>query len=150
MWQNAYDAYLESRILSADPTELVRLLYQAATGAVRNARHHLASGDILARTRSITGACEILMELAGALDHQRGGDISRRLAQLYDYMSRKLIEAQFQQRDAPLAEVLGLLATLAEAWDGVQSATTAVGASPWAQTAPPESAAGYCSQAWSL
>ena len=28
MWHNAHDAYLESRIESADPIQLVRLLYQ--------------------------------------------------------------------------------------------------------------------------
>ncbi|SPF51827.1 Flagellar protein FliS [Candidatus Sulfopaludibacter sp. SbA4] len=154
MWQNAHDAYLESRIYSADPTELIRLLYQTATGAVRNARHHLAAGDIRARTRSITAACEILIELAGSLDHARGGEISRRLAQLYDYMTRKLIEAHFQQSDAPLAEVLGLLATLAEAWNGLkqpESASPAVAAeSPWASPLPRESAAGSASQAWSF
>jgi len=71
MWQNAHDAYLESRIYSADPTELIRLLYQTATGAVRNARHHLAAGDIRARTRSITAACEILIELAGSRSRAR-------------------------------------------------------------------------------
>ena len=34
MWQNARDTYLEGRVLSADPVELVDLLYQAATDAV--------------------------------------------------------------------------------------------------------------------
>ena len=38
MWQNAQDAYLESRILSADPIELVRLLYHGAISDVRDAR----------------------------------------------------------------------------------------------------------------
>ena len=41
MGNNAHDAYLESRILTAEPMELVRLLYQAATGAVRDARRCL-------------------------------------------------------------------------------------------------------------
>ncbi|SPE36970.1 Flagellar protein FliS [Candidatus Sulfopaludibacter sp. SbA6] len=154
MWQNAQDVYLESRVLSADPTELVCLLYQAATAAVRNARRQLAAGEIAARARSISTACEILIELTGSLDHARGGEISRRLAQLYDYMIRKLIEANFQQRDAPLAEVLGLLSTLAEAWDGLkqqEASQPADGAeSPWAKPLPQEPVAGHPSQAWSL
>ena len=41
MGNNAHDAYLESRILTAEPMELIRLLYQAATGAVRDARRCL-------------------------------------------------------------------------------------------------------------
>src|SRR5438105_10678788 len=106
MKSNRHDAYLESRVLSADPVELVHMLYQACVQAVREARHHLAQGEIAERSRAINGACEILMELNGALDRQRGGDLSVRLAQLYDYMQTRLLDANMQQSDAPLAEVL--------------------------------------------
>jgi flagellar protein FliS len=149
MSHNAHDAYLESRILSADPIELVRLLYQAATGAVRDARRYLAEGDIPARSRAVSKASEVLLELAGALDFQHGGEISQRLAQLYEYMQRRLTEAHFRQQDAPLAEVLGLLATLANAWDGVraQSQPAEQPVSPWVL---PEAAAESASQSWSF
>src|ERR1700682_2691996 len=120
MSNNAHDAYLESRILSADPIELVHLLYQAATGAVRDARRALADGEIAARSRAISKTCEILIELDSVLDHERGGEISQRLGELYEYMERRLMEANFQQIDAPLTEVLGLLSTLSEAWEGVK------------------------------
>ncbi len=132
---NAHDAYLESRILSADPIELVRLATQACAAAVRDARRHLAAKDIAARSRSISRACSILMELFGSLDFQRGGEISPRLAALYEYMHRRLLEANRDQADAPLAEVLGLLATLSEAWDGIRPQTAQPApraANPWA------------------
>jgi len=152
MYQDAHNAYLESRILSADPIELLRLLCQACTSSVRDARRHLASGDIAARSRSITKAYDILAELTFALDHKRGGEISQRLGQLYDYMMRKLTEANFQQSDPPLAEVLGLLSTLSEGWDGIQqqSRTSQGAGSPWANTMPQESAVPCQSQAWSF
>jgi flagellar protein FliS len=121
MSQNAHDTYLESRILSADPIELIRMLYEAATRAVRDARRHLAAGDIAARARSITQASAVVIELATSLDHERGGKISADLARLYDYMLRRLTEANLQQSDRLLAEILGLLATLSEGWDGVKA-----------------------------
>jgi flagellar protein FliS len=135
MWQNAHDAYLESQVLSANPLELVHLLYEAAIAAVREARRHLAEEEIAARSRSITRAFGILQELVAALDHERGGEISTRLIQLYDYMQRKLLEANFRQTDEPLAEVLGLLATLTEAWEGVKQDTQPpmAAANPWEQ-----------------
>ncbi len=152
MYQNARDAYLEDRILTAEPMELVRLLYQAATGAVRDARRHLADGKILERSRSISKACEILIELAGALDHQQGGEISRRLAALYEYMLRRLTEANLQQSDPPLAEVLGLLSTLSEAWQSVKTsdARDTAGANHVWQPRYAESAQECASQGWSL
>jgi flagellar protein FliS len=149
MWTDGHDAYLESRVLTADPIELVNLLYQACTEAVRGARHHLAEGRILERSREINKAYEIVVELATSLDHERGGEISQRLALLYDYMQRRLLEANIQQNDAPLAEVLGLLSTLSEAWAGIrkpQDATLAE--SPWSQPVTQE--AGRSLEGWSL
>ncbi|HUA60265.1 MAG TPA: flagellar export chaperone FliS [Verrucomicrobiae bacterium] len=114
------DAYLETRVFSADGLELVRMLYQAAIGAVAEARQCLVDRDIPARSRAINKTHRILTELTVSLDFERGGEVSRGLARLYDYMSRRLIEANSHQVDAPLAEVLGLLSTLAEGWNGIQ------------------------------
>jgi flagellar secretion chaperone FliS len=152
MWNNGHDAYLESRVLSANPVELVNLLYQAAIGAVREARYHLAEGRIAERSHQINKAFEILVELETSLDHDRGGEISRRLAVLYDYMRRRLLDANMQQSEPPLTEVLGLLSTLSEAWEGVKSTQqkpAESAASPWAQ-APAEEFAARGSHNWSL
>ncbi|HUI77703.1 MAG TPA: flagellar export chaperone FliS [Bryobacteraceae bacterium] len=153
MFYGAHDTYLESRVLSADPLELVRLLYQGAIDAVQDARHYLAEGKILDRSRSITRAVSILVELTASLDHERGGEIASRLAGLYDYMQKKLLEANFQQIDAPLGEVLGLLTTLSEGWAGISKPTEAAasaGASPWSQSLAGEPEANYAPASWSL
>jgi flagellar protein FliS len=152
MWQNAHDAYMESRILSADPLELVHLLYQACAESVREARQHLAAGNIAARCRFISKAHGILAELAASLDHQRGGDLSQRLARLYDYMQRRLLEANLQQDDAPLGEVLELLSTLAEAWEEIRHPAPELpeAASPWSQPLPSEPATAYTAHGWNL
>jgi flagellar protein FliS len=149
MWTDGHDAYLESRVLTADPIELVNLLYQACTEAVRGARHHLAEGRILERSREINKAYEIVVELASSLDHERGGEISQRLALLYDYMQRRLLEANIQQNDVPLAEVLGLLSTLSEAWAGIRKPQDApLAESPWSQPVAQETGRGL--EGWSL
>ncbi len=151
MWRNAHDAYLEERILSADPLELVRVLYQAAMRAVRKARGHMAAGEIAERARSISQAYRVLSELNRSLDHQRGGDLSRRLAGMYAYMMRRILDANRQQSDEPLAEVLGLLATLAEGWDALKPASEpeVPAAGPWAHAAPAEGVS-FSSHGWSL
>jgi flagellar protein FliS len=114
MWE---EAYLESRVLSADPLELIRVLYQHGVESVQAARRHLAAGDIAARSRAIGHAIGAISELDGALDHVNGGTISRRLAELYQYIRLRLTEANMRQMDDPLAEAESLLTTLAEAWE---------------------------------
>lgn len=150
MWNEAHDAYLESRVLSADPVELIAMLYQACIARVRDARTHLLEGRIAERSRAITRAHEILTELGLSLDSTRGGEISQRLGPLYAYMQQRLLAANLAQDDAPLAETLGLLATLNEAWEGVAKQLAPKPApmeNAWAQAASQEPATAH---AWSL
>ncbi len=116
MFANAYDSYLETRVLTADAVELIEILCEAALESVTRARRCLRDKDITGRTRAISRVSAIVTELAVSLDHQRGGNISRRLAALYDYILQRLNEANFQQDEGPLAEVGALLATLLEGW----------------------------------
>lgn len=133
MWRNAHDTYLEERILSADPLELIHMLYQGAMTAVADARRHLAEGRIQERAQAVCKACNILVELNSSLDLAQGGEFGVRLSQLYGYLFRRLVEANIRQKDEPLAEVAGLLATLLEGWSGVQAAprTESVNEVPW-------------------
>jgi len=121
--------------------------------AVQDARRHLADGRILERAKAITKASQVVIQLLTSLDHERGGEISQRLAALYNYMLHRLTEANFQQRDEPLAEVLSLLATLAEGWEGVGPALKPEpepAANPWNPAVTPEPAANCEDHAWSF
>lgn len=111
--------YLEAEVLNAEPLKLVLMLYRAALDAVAAARLHVQRGDIRERSRTITRAMEIVNELALSLNHAAGGDISRNLAELYAYIQTRLIEANTQQTEPPLAEVETLLSTLLAAWGSV-------------------------------
>lgn len=98
---NPYGTYLESQVLSATPLQLVHLAYEGALEAVREARAHLSARRIFERSRAITKVQEILAELSRSLNFEAGGDLSSRLASLYDYMQRRLIEANVKQIEAP-------------------------------------------------
>jgi flagellar protein FliS len=120
--------YFEQMILSASPVELIRLLYQRAISSVRDAREHLRHGRITERCASINVAYAVLLELTGSLRDADAPELTANLKALYAYSQSRLIEANTNQRDEPLAEVLGLLTTLGEAWKAVPDA-------PWPQTA---------------
>jgi len=125
MRSNPYQQYVNDDILTADPMKLVELLYRGALEAVADARTKLALGDVKGRSGAITKAIQILTELAVSLDHERGGELSTRLAALYDYAQRRLIAANFEQVDGPLAEVEGILQTLADAWVSIEASQAA-------------------------
>src|SRR5579872_289356 len=111
------DAYVAEKILTSDGVELVRMLYAAARDFVRSARRALAAGEIQARSAAVSDAVDILAELNGSLRYSEAPELCQNLARLYDYMQRRLLAANFDQSDEPLAEVLRLLDTLSEAWN---------------------------------
>jgi flagellar protein FliS len=117
MYNNLAGNYVQDEVMDADPLRLVQLLYQGCVEALANASSCIERHDIAGRSAQITKATAILNELALGLDHTKGGEISRSLAELYDYMARRLNEANFRQEQEPIAEVQKLLATLLEAWE---------------------------------
>jgi len=122
MWR---DVYLDTQVLSADPLELVHILYEHTLAMVADARRHLADGNISARGHSIARAIAAIDELDCSLDRDAGGSLARNLAGLYQYMRSRLLAANIRQEDAPLAEVERLLRTLGEAWNAIRPAAQA-------------------------
>jgi len=156
MWR---DAYLQNRVMSADPVELICILYERAIDLVAEARTGLANGDVLARSKAISKLVEILSELEGSLNHQAGGKISQNLERLYRHMRTRLMTANLKQQEQPLIEVESLLKTLGQAWQGIRSKTAqnpsgqpaAAGqaaGNPWGGTEP-ENLAGNAGDGWS-
>jgi len=124
------DAYLASRVLAADPVELIHILYEHALTQVRSARSALAAGDIAGRSKAIIKAIEALGELEGSLNFDAGGSISQNLAKLYQYMRRRLTSANLKRDDAALAEVESLMRTLDEGWTAMRHAVSSAAISP--------------------
>ncbi len=115
------NAYLETEVLSASPVQLIEMLYRGAIQALQNAVQAIEGADIVERSRSLTRAQSILTELAQSLNHSQGGKLSEDLAELYDYMQRRLGQANFEQLAGPVREVQALLVTLLEAWTSIAS-----------------------------
>lgn len=145
---SAHDAYLESKVLTADPVELIRILYRLAMDRTREAIRRHDAGDLEGRVKAVSGASQALAELARSLDYEAGGELSHRLAMLYQYMQFRLVDANYHKSSEPLNEVLSLLSTLAEAWQTVRvepQPPSIVAAPPW----PEEPAEEAVSAGWS-
>ena len=112
-----YQESLDDEVLTADPVRLIQMLYRGAIDSIITARRYLKLGDIRARSRAISKAMAIVTELSLSLNHTKGGDLSQNLADLYAYAEKLLIQANWEQRDMPLAEAQRLLSTLLEAWE---------------------------------
>lgn len=136
--------YLENQVLAADPIGLVLLLNEGALGAMRQARELLREGRIQERSNAITKSMQLVAELQGSLDLDQGGEIAQSLAQLYAFTQERLIEANAEQKLAPLEEAYAILSILHEGWKEISLQPGAPAA------AEEEDAAAAGSMAWTL
>jgi flagellar protein FliS len=112
---------LETSVNSASAYELVALLFQGARRAVRMGRVHMQNGNIPEKGKLLSHAIAIIGGgLQQGLNLEQGGDLAQRLNALYDYMTRRLLEANLQNDPALLDEVDGLLATIEDGWNGIK------------------------------
>lgn len=99
-----------------DPQRLILMLYDGALERIASARGCMSHGLVSEKTELLTRALAIVGELRGTLDLVRGGAIAAHLDDLYEYISRRLVEANAGNRPELLDEASSLLRELRSAW----------------------------------
>jgi len=115
---NAYTAGSAS-----DRLQLVELLMQAALDSIATAKGHITRGDISGKGEQIGRAIQLLDGLRISLDRDEGHGIAENLERLYEYMMRRLLQANLDDSTGILDEVTGLLKEIRSGWDGVMTQT---------------------------
>jgi flagellar protein FliS len=125
---------LETGVAAASPQKLVVMLYDGVIVALLSAINHIKSSNVAAKGASISKAITIIDNgLRASLDQKAGGEIAQNLDALYDYMSRRLLQANMKNDIAIIEEVHGLR----EAWVEIgEKSDTAEQAVPAIQRAP--------------
>ncbi|MDN5316586.1 MAG: flagellar secretion chaperone FliS [Thermoanaerobacterium sp.] len=100
--------------MTASPEELVMMLYNGIIRFVNEAKQAIDDKNIERAHNSITRAQDIVLELMSTLDMQY--DISKNLYSIYDYISRRLIEANLKKDKVALDEVESLVSDLKDTW----------------------------------
>jgi flagellar secretion chaperone FliS len=101
---------------------LIQMLMDGALARIASARGHIQRGQIAEKGEQIGLAVSIVDGLRASLNVEKGGDIAVNLERLYDYITRRLLEANIANDDAALAEVSDLIRELKAGWDGIEAA----------------------------
>ncbi len=110
---------IRSRIESATPHRLIQLMMERVLAKIGLAKSQLADGDIPGKGLNIGDAIEIVNGLQASLNYKADEKIAGNFDALYDYMMRRLLEANLNNDAAILDEVAGLMRELKEAWDAI-------------------------------
>ncbi|WP_029688931.1 flagellar export chaperone FliS [Thermoanaerobacter sp. A7A] len=112
---NPYQQYKENAILTASPEELVLMLYNGIIRFIEEAKGAIEKKDYMAANNGIQRAQDVITELMLTLDMSY--DISQNLYSLYDYMLRRLIDANVKKDVTILEEVKGFAIELRDTWN---------------------------------
>lgn len=111
----------QTSVEAASPHRLIQLLYAGAIDRISRARGHMQRHDISEKGLCISRAIDIIDSLRASLDKRHGHPLADNLENLYDYMCRRLLQANNDNDPAPLDEVGHLLGELKGAWDAIPS-----------------------------
>lgn len=123
---NTYqDVATTSSVATADPHQLILLLFDGALSALAIAKGAIAKNAVSEKGVAISKAIDIIANgLKASLNLESGGELSERLAALYDYMVERLLHANQKSDLAALEEVSALLAEIHSAWAEIRPHAT--------------------------
>jgi flagellar protein FliS len=122
---NAYQVYRQTQTQTAAPGELVLMLYRGAVRFLTAAIDAIEARNIPEAHDKLLKTQAIISNLLESLDVERGGDVAINLRALYEYMLRRLIEANVRKNAKPAREVQALLRELLPAWEAAVRETSA-------------------------
>jgi len=113
------------KVAAADPHRLVLLLLDGAIDRLAIAKGQIAQGRIAKKAETLSRAMAIVDSLNAQLDMERGGEIAANLRGLYDYATRRLLEANLRNDVGALDEVSALLREIRAGWEAIAPASQA-------------------------
>ncbi len=110
--------YKEIQIKTANQIKLIVMLYDGAIRHLGLALEHFSAGHRAYDkvNTHLTAAQDIISELIASLDFTKGGALAKNLYSIYTYMNRRILDANLQKDEKPVAEVKKFLMELREAW----------------------------------
>ncbi len=109
-----HQQYQQSMINTATPQELTLMLYNGLVRFIKLSMEAMDEKDIEKTNNYIVRAQDIVIEFMSTLD--MGYEVSNGLMALYDYMNRRLTDANVSKDKAIAAEVLGFAEQLRDTW----------------------------------
>jgi len=123
--KNPYAAYAQSKVMTASPAELTLMLYDGAIKFCNIAIMGVQEKDIEKAHIHIIKVERILQEFLNTLDYKY--PVAKDFENVYNYLIRRLHEANMRKDEEILQEVLKHLRTMRDTWKEVMRLNTPAG-----------------------
>lgn len=113
-YRNAAQIYGQNKVMTASPAELTLMLYEGAIKFCNKAIEGVKEENIQKAHDNICKVENIIVEFQATLDHKY--EVAKDFDIIYDYIYRKLVEANMHKDLEVLEEVLSELRDLRDNW----------------------------------
>jgi flagellar secretion chaperone FliS len=114
---NPYKSYQQNSVNTASPGELTLMLYNGCLKFIKQAKKAIHDRNVEEKNTSLIKAQNIIHEFMVTLNMDV--KVSSELMVMYDYLNRRLVEANVKSDPAILEEVEGFVTELRDTWKQV-------------------------------
>ncbi len=121
---NAVSAYnkvnTHTGVEGADPHRLIQMLIDGAIEKVNRAKFLMRQKKTAEKGQYISWAISIIGGLRASLDLEAGGELAATLDDLYEFCNYNLLQANIENSEQKLEDVLKVMNDIKEGWDGIR------------------------------
>lgn len=110
---------VHSGVEAASPHRLIQMLFEGALERIAQAKGAMQQKQFARKGELLGKAVNIVGGLQGSLNDREGGELAANLDSLYDYIIRRLTQANYENKPEYLDECTQLLVEIKMAWDSI-------------------------------
>ena len=114
---NAYNAYKNNSVNYASKEQLLIMLLDGAVKFAKVGRQAITDRNVPKAHENIVKTQNIFYELMATLDVQKGGEWAKNLMGVYDFIVRRLTEANMKKDIDIMNEVIPLIEDIRDTWN---------------------------------
>ena len=108
--------YVKNAVLTATPEQLQLMLYDGAIRFTSRGLEALQTKDLEGMFSAFERAQQIVLELSQGLRRDVNPELADRMAAIYDFIYRRLVDANVHRDEVAVADALRLLRYQRETW----------------------------------
>ena len=116
MESSARESYLVTEVMTATPQKLQLMLIEAALRSAERARQRWRTQDDEQACEALIHAQQIISELLAGLDREVDSDLVKKVASIYLFVFRTLMEANGERSEEKLNDAIRVLQVERETW----------------------------------